>query len=121
MIKLVLAALAAAFFVPFTLLDAPVCLPRNELRAHLAVHLQEFLIAESVSRAGIRTEVYATGSGDRWTVAETDAANRSCLKASGAGWGHPPLTPKRGLRFRVASQIQSAQKGHALWIHWNRK
>lgn len=102
-----LAVLAAAFLMVLPLqsqaaLD-PICLPRRDLDTYLATRYEEFLVAQWLNYKGALTEVFATLSGDRWTLTETDASGRSCLKAAGDYWNElpavAPLAADRKARY----------------------
>lgn len=104
------AAVGAAFLLPATGEAAPVCLPRGELAVHLAEEYGETLIAQGLDNRGALVEIYATRDRDRWTLAETDATGRSCLRAAGEYWNALTVREPRAAR-QPAAVLQSDEQG----------
>lgn len=105
------AVLGAAFFLSVTAAGAAtLCLPRSELRLHLAQKYGEILIAQGLDNRGMLTEIFATKSRDRWSLTETDARGRSCLRAAGEYWNAQAARPDRTIRQPAATPSRSHQK-----------
>ncbi|WP_339632454.1 hypothetical protein [uncultured Sneathiella sp.] len=105
------AVLGAAFFLSVTAAGAAtLCLPRSELRLHLAQKYGEILIAQGLDNRGMLTEIFATKSRDRWSLTETDARGRSCLRAAGEYWNAQAARPDRTIRQPAATPSRLHQK-----------
>ncbi|MAZ01759.1 MAG: hypothetical protein CMN56_01340 [Sneathiella sp.] len=104
------AVLGAAFFLSVATAGAVgLCLPRSELRLHMAQKYGELLIAQGLDNRGVLTEIFATKSRDRWSLTETDASGQSCLKATGEYWNAQRMRPERTTRQPAIAPAQTPQ------------
>ena len=105
------AVLGAAFFLSAATAGAAgLCLPRSELRLHMAQKYGELLIAQGLDNRGMLTEIFATKSRDRWSLTETDANGRSCLRAAGEYWNAQRARSEHATRQPAALPAQTPQQ-----------
>jgi hypothetical protein len=98
MIRIACAAAAAVLFaVPVsaqTATPGPACVKRAELIKHLQAQYQEAPAAVGIADNGSLLEVFASKSGETWTVMVTMPNGISCMVASGQQWQDLPRVAK---------------------------
>lgn len=70
--------------------QAPACVKRADLLAHLARQYREAPAAVGLADNGALLEVFASRDGETWTVAVTTPNGISCLIATGEQWQDLP-------------------------------
>ena len=87
-------AVAAAAFAPVPADAAPACHRYHDVVKALSDGFAERPVAFGVQSDGTLMQVFASESGDTWTVVLTDADGRSCVVAEGVRWESLPPPPK---------------------------
>jgi hypothetical protein len=84
------AALIAAPALAQTAGPGPACVKRAELLKHLEAKYHEAPAAVGIADNGALLEVFASKSGETWTVTVTMPNGISCMVASGQQWQDVP-------------------------------
>ncbi len=74
--------------------QAPACIKRADLLQHLAKQYQEAPAAVGLADNGSLLEVFASKSGETWTVTVTMPNGISCMIATGQQWQDLPRVAK---------------------------
>jgi hypothetical protein len=87
-------AVAAGSLAPAPADAAPACHRYGDVAKALAEGFAERPVAFGVQSDGTLMQVFASPSGDTWTVVLTDAGGKSCVVAEGVRWESLPPPPK---------------------------
>lgn len=83
-------ALIMATMVPAQAQQAPPCVKRTDLIKHLEDKYHEAPAAVGLADSGALLEVFASKSGETWTVTITMPNGISCMVATGQQWQDLP-------------------------------
>jgi hypothetical protein len=87
-------ALAADGLAPTPADAAPACHAYKDVAQALAKDFAEKPVAFGLQSDGTLLQIFASSSGETWTVVLTDASGKSCLVAEGVRWEILPPAPK---------------------------
>lgn len=93
------AAIAVVIAAPAfaqAVMPGPACVKRDELVKHLTGQYQEAPAAVGIAYNGTLLEVFASKSGETWTVMLTMPNGISCMVASGQQWQDIPRVAHLG-------------------------
>jgi hypothetical protein len=89
-----LVVLAVVCYAPAALSQAPACVKRADLISHLMDKYHEAPAAVGLADNGSLLEVFASKSGETWTVTVTMPNGISCMVATGQNWQDLPRIAK---------------------------